>query len=72
MEYTKEADCMIEGELKNVTLEVDGNTLTITVDLSKELGPSASGKSTLIASTGGAVTVEGGARVNLSVYRKTK
>jgi ABC-type uncharacterized transport system YnjBCD ATPase subunit len=72
MEYPKEADCMIEGELKNVTLEVDGNTLTITVDLSKELGPSASGKSTLIASTGGAVTVEGGARVNLSVYRKTK
>ena len=72
MEYTKEANCMIEGELKNVTLDVDGNTLTITVDLSKELGPSASGKSTLIASTGGAVTVEGGARVNLSVYRKTK
>lgn len=63
---------MLEGELKNVALNVEGNTLTITVDLSKELGPSASGKSTLIASTGGAVTVEGGARVNLSVYRKTK
>jgi ABC-type uncharacterized transport system YnjBCD ATPase subunit len=72
MEHTKEANSMIEGELKNVALNIDGDTLTITVDLSKELGPSASGKSTLIASTGGAVTVEGGARVNLSVYRKTK
>lgn len=63
---------MIDGELRNVELNVKGDTLTITIDLSKELGPSASGKSTLIASTGGAVTVEGGARVNLSVYRKTK
>ena len=72
MEYTKEANSMIEGELKNVALDINGDTLTITVDLSKELGPSASGKSTLIASTGAAVTVEGGARVNLSVYRKTK
>ena len=72
MGHNKEANCMIEGELKNVAVNVEGNTLTITVDLSKELGPSASGKSTLIASTGGAVTVEGGARVNLSVYRKTK
>jgi ABC-type uncharacterized transport system YnjBCD ATPase subunit len=72
MDYSKEANSMIEGELKNVALDVEGNTLTITIDLSKELGPSASGKSTLIASTGGAVTVEGGARVNLSVYRKTK
>ena len=72
MGHDKEAHSMIEGELKNVALDVNGNTLTITVDLSKELGPSASGKSTLIASTSGAVTVEGGARVNLSVYRKTK
>lgn len=72
MEHDKEAKSMLEGELKNVALDINGDTLTITVDLSKELGPSASGKSTLIASTGGAVTVEGGARVNLSVYRKTK
>lgn len=49
-----------------------GDTLTITVDLSKEPGLSASGKSTLIASTGRAVTIEDGARVNLPAYRKTK
>lgn len=72
MEYSREANSVIDGELRNVELNVKGDTLTITIDLSKELGPSASGKSTLIASTGGAVTVEGGARVNLSVYRKTK
>lgn len=63
---------MLEGTLKNVEVEVCGDILTIKVDLSKEIGPSASGKSMLVASTGGAVTVEGGARVNLSVYRKAK
>ena len=51
---------------------LEGDTLTITVDLSKEPGLSASGKSTRIASTGRAVTVESGARVNLPAYRKTK
>ena len=30
--------------MKNVELKVNGNTLTITVDLTKEFGPSSSGK----------------------------
>ncbi len=29
--------------MKNVEMEVDGNILTIKVDLTKEFGPSASG-----------------------------
>ncbi len=38
---------------KNVRATVDGNVLTITVDLNADLGPSKSGKTTLVASTGG-------------------
>ena len=56
--------------MENVKLDVKGSILTITVDLSKNLGPSASGKTQLIASTKGNVTVEGGAIVGLNVYRK--
>ena len=37
--------------MKNVEMTVAGNILTIKVDLSKEFGPSASGKTTIIAST---------------------
>ncbi len=37
--------------MKNVQMVVEGNTLTIKVDLSKEFGPSASGKTIIIATT---------------------
>ena len=63
---------MVEESLKNVAMEVNGDILTIKVDLSKQIGPSASGKSILIATTGGGVPIEGGAKVNLSVYTKAK
>lgn len=56
--------------MKNIEMTVKGNVLTITVDLSKEFGRSASGKSVIIASTEGNVAVEGGAIVGLNVYRK--
>ena len=36
--------------MKNVHMSVDGNILTITVDLSKDFGPSSSGKTIIIAS----------------------
>ncbi|MEP6957194.1 MAG: hypothetical protein ABI980_00560 [Nitrospirota bacterium] len=45
--------------------------LTIKVDLSKEFGPSASGKTTIIASTEGNVTIQDREeKVGLNVYRK--
>ncbi len=57
--------------MKNVEMSLEGNTLIIKVDLSKEFGPSASGKTTIIASTEGNVTVPGHeAKVGLNVYRK--
>jgi hypothetical protein len=57
--------------MKNVQMTVDGNLLTITVDLSKEFGPSSSGKTIIIASTEGNVTIpEREEKVGLNVYRK--
>ena len=57
--------------MKNVEMAIEGTTLTITVDLSKEFGPSASGKTTIIASTEGNVTIPGREeKVGLNVYRK--
>lgn len=57
--------------MKNVEMAIEGTMLTITVDLSKEFGPSASGKTTIIASTEGNVTIPGREeKVGLNVYRK--
>lgn len=39
--------------MTNIKTSVKGNTLTITVDLSERHGPSASGKTIMIASTQG-------------------
>jgi hypothetical protein len=57
--------------MKNVQMAVDGNILTIKVDLSKEFGPSSSGKTIIIASTEGNVAVpDRDEKVGLNVYRK--
>lgn len=57
--------------MKNVELSVKGNTLTITVDLTKEFGPSSSGKTIIIASTEGNFPLpEREEVVGLNVYRK--
>jgi len=55
----------------NVKIEVKGNIMTVTIDLSKDLGPSASGKTRLVATTRGGVRVgETGVSANISAYRK--
>ncbi|MDP3029886.1 MAG: hypothetical protein Q8O04_10405 [Deltaproteobacteria bacterium] len=58
--------------MKNAEMKVEGDILTITVDLSKEFGPSSSGKTIIIASTEGNVSVPGAEdkKVGLNVYRK--
>lgn len=57
--------------MKNVKLSVNGNTLTITVDLTQEFGPSSSGKTIIIASTEGNFPLPGRTEiVGLNVYRK--
>jgi hypothetical protein len=57
--------------MKNVEMSITGNILTITVDLTKEFGPSSSGKTIIIASTEGNVAVpDREEKVGLNVYRK--
>ena len=58
--------------MKNVETKVEHGKLIITVDLSKELGPSASGKSVIIATTEGNVDVPGApdVKIGLNIYRK--
>jgi hypothetical protein len=57
--------------LKNVEIKVDGDKLTIIVDLSQEFGLSSSGKSVTIASTEGNVVVPGyeEVKIGLNVYK---
>lgn len=60
-----------DDRMKNVHMVVEGNILTIKVDLSKEFGPSASGKTIIIASTEGNVSVpDREEKIGLNVYRK--
>ncbi|MCL5058161.1 MAG: hypothetical protein M1130_09245 [Actinobacteria bacterium] len=58
--------------MKNVEMQVEGNILTIKVDISKEFGPSSSGKTIIIASTEGNVGVPGNedVKIGLNVYKK--
>jgi hypothetical protein len=59
------------GRMKNVEMDVQGDNLTITVDLSKEFGPSKSGKTIIVASTEGNKTIPGRIeKIGLNVYRQ--
>jgi hypothetical protein len=58
--------------MKNCEMKLTGNILTITVDVSKDFGKSASGKSVIIASTEGNVPVPDtdGIKIGLNIYKK--
>lgn len=58
--------------MKNVEMSLDGNILTIKVDISKEFGPSSSGKTTIIASTEGnqSLPEREDVKVGLNIYKK--
>ena len=60
--------------MQNMSYELDDDgLLTITVDTTKSFGPSTSGKSIIVASSGGAAAVDAeGLMVNLNVYRSAK
>lgn len=59
--------------MQNVNMDVKGNVLTIKVDLGKRLGKSASGKTTIIASTQGNQAVPGtDAIIGLNIYTKAE
>lgn len=58
--------------MKNMEMKVEGTTLTISVDLSKEFGESKSGKSIVIGSSEGNISIPGNddIKIGLNVYRK--
>ena len=57
--------------MKNVEMSVEGDILTIKVDLSKEFGPSSSGKTIIIASSEGNQTIpDREEKIGLNVYKK--
>jgi hypothetical protein len=58
--------------MKNVEMSIEGNILTIKVDLTKDFGPSASGKTIIIASSEGNQSIPGkeAVKIGLNVYKK--
>jgi len=66
------ADERGESHLANVEMSVNGDKLTIVVDLGKEGKESSTGKSIIIASTEGNMPVPGreNIKVGLNVFRK--
>ncbi|HNZ11777.1 MAG TPA: hypothetical protein PKI97_10050 [Smithellaceae bacterium] len=58
--------------MKNVEMKLEGDILTIKVDVTKEFGPSASGKTIIIATTEGNISVpeKDDVKIGLNVYRK--
>ena len=55
--------------MRNVEIEKKGDKMLITVDLKKDFGLSKSGKTIIVASTGGNQEFEG-VVVGLNVYKK--
>jgi len=58
--------------MKNVEMKVENNILTIRVDLAKEFGPSSSGKTIIISTTEGNVSIPDAEdkKIGLNVYKK--
>lgn len=58
--------------MKNVEMKVEDNILIIKVDLTKEFGPSSSGKTIIIASTEGNIAIpeKEEVKIGLNVYKK--
>ena len=57
--------------MQNVTIKRQGQKLFVEIDLSKEVGPSSSGKSIIVATTGGNAMIpdSNGAFIGVNVYR---
>ena len=58
--------------MKNVEMKVEDNILIIKVDLTKEYGPSSSGKTIIIASTEGNISIPNkeDIKIGLNIYKK--
>ena len=58
--------------MKNVEMKLEGDILTIKVDVTKEFGPSSSGKTIIIASTEGNISIpdKEEVKIGLNIYKK--
>lgn len=57
--------------MKNLNMTVKGNKLTIEVDLKGDTEPSKTGKTDIVASSGGSAKIEGTDFIaNISIYKK--
>jgi hypothetical protein len=56
--------------MHNVTTKIEGKTLVIRIDLANPGKPSATGKTTLIATTGAGIEVKPGVRLALNLMQK--
>ena len=60
----------VRWRVKNVEMTVEGNVLTIRVDLTKEYGLSSSGKNVIVASTEGNVSVgDTDVKIGINCYK---
>ncbi len=55
---------------QNITATIEGDKLTLVIDLGINIGVSKSGKSSMIATTAGNQKLPGGAVIGVNVYRK--
>ena len=60
------------GIMKNVDIKIEGDLLTVKVDLSQDFGPSSSGKTIIIASSEGnqSLPEHEDIKIGLNVYKK--
>jgi hypothetical protein len=59
--------------MQNAKFTVNGSKLVIEVDLSADLGPSATGKSRMVASTHGNVVIPGtDVTIGVNAYRRVQ
>jgi len=54
--------------MENCQIEVKGDKLVVTVDLTKRLRPSGSGKTVIVGTSGGNAALPGGLRVGINVF----
>jgi len=54
--------------MENCQIEVKGDKLVVTVDLTKRLRPSGSGKTVIVGTSGGNAALPNGLRVGLNVF----
>ena len=58
--------------MKNVEMKMEDNIMIIKVDLTKDFGPSASGKTIIIATTEGNISIpdKENIKIGLNIYKK--